>query len=140
MCWGICKSTDNFQFQKFRYNWMRSCLLIEFSAHLPHTTTLWTFSFGLHWSKIQLHILVAISFKMKVSFGIPLVYLNVNYFFAYFFVKSLCLHFLPMKIFEIFLFQTFHKWILLKMKFMPSSKDQHRYKSTWNNRSTSVLK
>ena len=78
-------------------------------AHLLHTTTLWTFSFGLYWSKIQLHILVAITFKMKVSFGIPLVYLNVNYFCAYFFVKSLCLHFLPMKIFEIFLLQTFHK-------------------------------
>ena len=83
--------------------------LANSSAHLPHTTTLLTFSFGLHWSKIQLHILVAISFKMKVSFGIPLVYLNVNYFCAYFFVKSLCLYFLPMKIFEIFLFQTFHK-------------------------------
>ena len=83
--------------------------LANSSAHLPHTTTLWTFSFGLHWSKIQLHILVAISFKMKVIFGIPLVYLNMNYFCAYFFIKSLCLHFLSMKIFEIFLLQTFHK-------------------------------
>ena len=44
--------------------------------HLQHITILLTLSFGLYWSKIQLHILVAISFKMKVSFGTPSVYLK----------------------------------------------------------------
>ena len=62
--------------------------LANSSAHLLHITTLWTFSCGLHWSKIQLHILVAISFKMKVSFGIPLVYLKCELFLCLLFCKD----------------------------------------------------
>ena len=61
--------------------------LASSSAFTIYYNTL-DFFFGFHWNKIQWHILMVISFKMKVSFDMPSVYLTYESFLLTFSLKA----------------------------------------------------